>query len=232
MTTSPACTWTITRDTTLAWCRDSGSTVGRIGGLAAVGHLSLDSARDFLGPYIQIFAQDIEMIEQAVYLFGGVMCGIHLPFGWWSNTTGQWNMETAGDGSICGSHCVMIGGFNHAAQTFDAYSWGWKYTVSYEGFQNFFFEVFAAISPDWLTTGGALAGIEYDRLLDDMEAMTGIEKPWTPCPSPCASVVPSPQTNFAVNAADALEMTEMVNASPRNMPKSLYDIRKMQLRQI
>lgn len=105
-------------------------------------------------------------IKQALSLFGPLYSGLEFP----NSAYGQSVWEVTDDKSISGGHCVVIIGYNVTGPII--ISWGALYQVTWEFFNQYFDEVYAAISPDWLNASGVdPTGLDLAQLQADLKAI-------------------------------------------------------------
>jgi hypothetical protein len=127
-------------------------------------------AQGINGHKIDAFASantsNLTEIRQAVSLFGPLYTGMNFPNSAYSQDV--WSVTD--DKSISGGHCVVIIGYNATGPV--AITWGIVKQMTWEFFSEFFDEVYAVISPDWLNTSGVdPTGLNLNQLQIDLKAI-------------------------------------------------------------
>ena len=113
-------------------------------------------------------------LKTAIYIFGLLYIGIQLPLGLQSQINGDsWTVPYNADltqgewapGSW-GGHCVIVVGYNEHGV--DVISWGKRYTMLWGFWKAYIEEAYAIISPDFLSNGRAINGLNLVQLESDL----------------------------------------------------------------
>ena len=110
-------------------------------------------------------------VNQAIYLFGGVDTGFNVP----QSAMDQFNAGTdwyvGGDSTIVGGHSVPLFGEGSLGDT--CITWAKRQQLTLSFFAQYFDEVYAVITQDWIDQASGLApsGLDLDALTQDLAAL-------------------------------------------------------------
>lgn len=117
-----------------------------------------------IGAYVAVNPKHHNMVRAATYLFGGLYIALELP------TTAQdetvWSATSAAPGSW-GGHCVTVQailGDRPVCRT-----WGYAQPMTWAFFDKYCTEAYAIISPDYLSSGKTIAGLDVASLNADLQ---------------------------------------------------------------
>ena len=150
------------------------------------GAFALDVLKDFrthgLGNHkIEMFMQaeksNIEMVEAAIYLFGGVYCGFLLPKYVEDYKPGQvWKVEKKRGKDAKGSwggHAVAGVSYDRAKRLFGIITWGKYQPVTYDFFLKYADECFVLLSPDdWTKDGRTPSNLDLEAARQQLALVT------------------------------------------------------------
>lgn len=128
---------------------------------------------DRISAYVSIKPERVDLVKAAIYLFGGVYTGVALPVTAQQQPT-LW--DVVGDGKTGASQAWSWGGHAVPYVGYDAkgvrlVTWGrvigatWGFHTAYTE------EVYAILSPDWLTGGRSVHGFDVAALKNDLTAL-------------------------------------------------------------
>ena len=105
-----------------------------------------------IGAFLQVDPRKIAQVKAAIYLFGGLYCGVDLPIA--SQKQVVWDVPKGGllgDGArgSWGPHCVPI--TDYADWGYVCETWGDEVPMTKRYWNAYFFEAWALIAEDWVT---------------------------------------------------------------------------------
>jgi hypothetical protein len=118
--------------------------------------------------YTALDVSNTEMVQAAVFLFGGVYIGLDVP-AYIMNAPegGSWSQQPGDDTTIEGGHCVYLTGYGR--QGFTLVSWGTTYTANWDFWTSYVDEAYALVSTDWIKRSGvAPSGLDLAALTADL----------------------------------------------------------------
>ena len=109
-------------------------------------------------------------VKQAVYLFGGCMIGLNLPFS--AQMQNIWSVlpgGPVGDGlpGTWGGHAMAVIGYDHEGLT--AVTWGEAKKMTWSFYETYFEEAYAIISTDFVGKKAAPNGFKLAELQADLQ---------------------------------------------------------------
>jgi hypothetical protein len=129
------------------------------------------------------------LIETALWLFGGIYIGVELPLT--AQTQDVWDVSAdSADGADSqpgswGGHAVYVVGYDcsgglrapsgdgHIAATLTCITWGQMKKMTWAWFEKYCSEAYALVSADWLKTNGiSPSGLNLAALQKDLAAVT------------------------------------------------------------
>jgi len=121
--------------------------------------------------WVQIDPANLQAVQQAVYLLGGLDIGIQLPNSAVDqNSAGQAWEVIPDDGGIAGGHSIVNFGYGRGGTT--AITWGMRQPMSWAWFQKYCDEAYAVVSLDWLDASGtAPSHLNVAQLRADLQAL-------------------------------------------------------------
>jgi hypothetical protein len=129
-----------------------------------------------LSAYVSLAIANHADVIEAVYLFGGVDCGVNLPQAWqgasqWTAPS-RWHRWGHWAPGSWGGHCVPV--VDYDAEHLYVVSWGQVIPVTYQAWDMYFSEAYALLDPAWFNgTKQAPNGFDLDALAADLQAITG-----------------------------------------------------------
>lgn len=127
-----------------------------------------------IGAFVQVDVTNQLELEAAINLFGGLYAGVQLPIA--AKTQTLWDIAPAGkftDDYVIGSwggHCLAISAYSRTGLV--GVTWGQLKHLTWEWLYSYADEVYAVISPDWVTDAAAAPnGIDITSLLRDLTAL-------------------------------------------------------------
>jgi hypothetical protein len=124
--------------------------------------------------FVQVNPLDQNEVKIATQLFGPLFVGLNMPAAWqqmvvWQEPT-DLNSADAQPGSW-GGHCVMLHKWSGLGLEF--LTWGYKQPASWGGFSTYCDELFACVSPDFISKAGLNpTGVNMSQLLADLKALS------------------------------------------------------------
>jgi len=129
-----------------------------------------------IGSYMQVDPHNHTFVEDAVYLFGGAYIGLQLPISAQSQTgTGKtWavpkqGLKGNGAPGSWGGHCVDLFSYDQAGLT--CCTWGALQKMSWQFLDAYCDELFAVLSPDWVSKGRSPNGFNMAQLQTDLAGL-------------------------------------------------------------
>lgn len=141
-----------------------------------------------LAAFAEVDVTNLDEIKSALAELGGLSAGVNLPaiaqqqFG-----AGQpWDV-VADDGGIEGGHCIILAGYD--ADFLYVVTWGQVQKATYAWWARYGEEIWAVISPEWVSPKGAdPEGVNLASLGEEFAALTGEPSPFgAPGPVPARS---------------------------------------------
>jgi hypothetical protein len=129
-----------------------------------------------IGAYVRIDTQDVQALQSAVYLFGGVDFGFQLPEGVQGAST--WTIGGSGAKWAPGSwggHSVP--GVAYDASGVTVITWGEPLVATWDFVARYADEAWAMISPDFLAGGVSPQGFNLTALNQDLQVLSGLASP-------------------------------------------------------
>lgn len=127
---------------------------------------------DKLTAFAQIDVKNQAHVEFGCWAFGGVYIGVQLPKSAQAQAD-EWTVTTGPDAQLgsWGGHCVNL--VDYAANGPTCVTWGRLMPMTWEFFTTYCDEAYAAISPDFVATGGQTpSGFNLDQLKTDLTQVT------------------------------------------------------------
>jgi hypothetical protein len=127
--------------------------------------------------FAQVDQTNRQHLEFACWAFGGVYIGVQLPKSAQTQSD-EWTLTSGPDAQpgSWGGHCVNI--VDYAATGPTCVTWGRLMPMTWEFFDAYCDEAYAAISPDFITEGGqAPSGFNLDQLKTDLAQVTSRQSP-------------------------------------------------------
>ena len=124
--------------------------------------------------YVQINAQDLLEVRQAIWMFGNLFTGLQMPLSAadendWTVAQGGRYTPTGAPGSW-GGHCVPM--MAESPETLTCITWGERLKLSHNFLSDYADEAYAILSPDWITSqGDTIAGFDLAALRRDIAAL-------------------------------------------------------------
>jgi hypothetical protein len=155
------------------------------------------------------------MVMAAIYIFGGLNCGLSLPNQWYQSANGAtWDITSTG---IVGDHEVQAFGYNATGVLIS--TWAGTRTVTWAAFMDrrWFDEVYATRSVDWYGNDNvAPNGIDVAGLDAAFAAIQGGQVP--PLPDPDPPTPPTPPTPGKGYTGTITVTTTYANGVPVGQP--------------
>lgn len=149
------------------------------------------------GPFGSVDPTNADLINTAIWCFGGVTIGLNLPIAT-QQMGNTWDVPArqalTGDfapGSW-GGHCVAVVAYDRAASTRYCLTWGELVTITDAFWAAYVEECWAQVSPDWMKTSGVSpdGGFDTAQLDADLAEVGKGQEPVGPVPTPPAPPVP------------------------------------------
>jgi hypothetical protein len=122
--------------------------------------------------WVQIDHTNIEVVKQAIWLFGAVDIGVMLPNSASTQTDNRqsWNIVKP-DGGIDGGHSIPI--FGYGADGCTSVTWGQLQQINWAWFNKYCDEAYAVLTEDWINqaTQSAPNNFNLDQLKQDLAAL-------------------------------------------------------------
>lgn len=144
--------------------------------------------RDIYG-YAAIDPKDHELVKFSLWAFGGLYLGVNLPLRasdqlqasqpWLAPVGGLYDRDVPGS---WGGHAIYLARYD--ATGLACVTWGAAQPLSWHWLDTYAAELYAVLSPDWLTKTGAPCGLDWAQLRTDLQALGGDPGPEPPPPGP------------------------------------------------
>lgn len=139
--------------------------------------------------YASIHPTNTTLVQQAIYLFGGVSIGLNVS----QANEDQFNAGKPWDyvkGSRnLGGHCVLLGAYGPS--TWRVITWGAEQAMTPAFWQHQVDEVWVPVTTEWFKDGKAPNGIDMASLGADYTALTGKPNPLPNVPTPPKPAAPT-----------------------------------------
>lgn len=121
--------------------------------------------------HVVVSSQNIEMVKQAINLFGGVYIGVSLPL----SAQGQdvWNVGSGPSAAVgsWGGHCVYVVGYDATGVT--CITWGKLQRMTWNFWSRYVDEAHPLLSPDFIAANNyAPNGLDLQQLQADLACIT------------------------------------------------------------
>ena len=123
--------------------------------------------------YAQVDHKNPDEMKAALYLFGSVYLGAHMPQSALDQTNaGQpWSVQTGSP--IKGGHCFVLQRWDVAQAPMDVVTWGQLQRMTIEWWMDYGDEAWVMVSPDWLNASGkTITGVDLVSLGDQFSVIT------------------------------------------------------------
>lgn len=129
-----------------------------------------------IGGWAGVSLQDLELVQTALWLFGGLYTGVALPvIAQAQVAAGLWDITKSKTGKAApgswGGHAVTIGRRDAKAKKLRLWTWGQGLDCTDAFWLRYFDEAHAVFSVDWLKGTECPAGFDKDQLLADLSVV-------------------------------------------------------------
>jgi hypothetical protein len=119
-----------------------------------------------IGAYAAINPKHHNMVRSATYLFGGLYIALSLPISAQNQTVWDAASGSSGTPGSWGGHCVTIQAVENDQPI--VRTWGYAQPCTWAFIDKYCDEVYAIISPDYLSGGKTIAGLDIAGLNKDL----------------------------------------------------------------
>lgn len=119
--------------------------------------------------FVEVDYTDPDMVNAAMWLFGGLYIGINLPAS--AQNQALWDVGTGHDArpGTWGGHCVFTAARDGVSSRRTCITWGMEQVMSDAFWNKYVDECYALLSPAWIMpTGNSPSGFAHDQLLTDL----------------------------------------------------------------
>lgn len=119
--------------------------------------------------FVAVDFTDPDMVNTALWLFGGLYIGVNLPIS--AQNQQLWDVTTGHDArpGTWGGHCVYVGARDGVYSRRTCITWGTEQVMSDAFWNKYVDECYALLSPAWIMpTGTAPSGFAMPQLLTDL----------------------------------------------------------------
>jgi hypothetical protein len=117
--------------------------------------------------FVSIDPHNIQHLQAAIYLFGGVYVGVDLPVGAMDDFDIGLPWSNVDDNQIEGGHAIPLIAYNENG--FTCVTWGREQHITYDWWAKYADEAYAIISQDWIeANGNAPSGFNLSQLQADL----------------------------------------------------------------
>ena len=119
--------------------------------------------------FIEIDARNLDDVKHAIYDSGALYIGFRVPnYLMEAEPPKVWTWRN--DNYIVGGHAITLTGYDK--NKFNLISWGKKYSMDYDFFQEYVDECYSIVDVDWFTeTGKSILGLSIQDLAEQMNTL-------------------------------------------------------------